>query len=74
MRGNPTNYSQKQVAKEINLKELYHLIKGRFWIVILITLLATSAGAIYSTFFTTPLYQSSTKIIIDADAEYRKTL
>ncbi|AGK52646.1 YveK family protein [Bacillus sp. 1NLA3E] len=74
MRGNPTNYSQKQVAKEINLKELYHVIKGRFWIVILITLLATSAGAIYSTFFTTPLYQSSTKIIIDADAEYRKTL
>lgn len=74
MRVNTTNYPQKQVAKEINLKELYRVIKERLWIVLLITLLATCAGMIKSVFFTTPLYESSTRIIIDADSDYRNTL
>ncbi len=74
IRVNPTKYSQKQATKEINLKEIYRVIKERLWIVVIITIIATTIGVIYNTYFTTPLYQSSTSIIIEADAEYRKTL
>lgn len=69
-----TNHTRVKMAKEINLKELYRVIKERLWIVILITLLATGIGVIKNVFFNTPLYQSSTRIIISADAEFQKTL
>lgn len=74
MRVNTTNYPQKQAVKEINLKELYRVIKERLWIVLLITLLATAAGVMKNIFFTTSLYETSTRILIEADAEYRNTL
>lgn len=63
-----------QMAKDINLKDLFHVIKKRLWIVAVITVLFTIIGGVYSTYFHTPLYQTSSRIIINADAEYRKTL
>ncbi|WP_062109511.1 YveK family protein [Bacillus niameyensis] len=69
-------YSEdRRIAKEINLKELYRVIKKRYWIVLVITVLATIAGWYYSNLNKAePLYESSTNIIIGADSEYRKTL
>ncbi|MBS4179160.1 YveK family protein [Lederbergia citrea] len=65
----------KRVAKEINLKDLYRVLKKRFWIVMVITIVTTAAGWVYSNLNQTiPLYETSTNIIIDADSEYRKTL
>ncbi|MEK3885887.1 YveK family protein [Bacillus sp. FSL K6-3431] len=65
----------KRIVKEINLKDLYRVIKKRFWLVLLITILVTTAGWFYSNLNKTELlYESSTNIIINADSEYRKTL
>jgi capsular polysaccharide biosynthesis protein len=65
----------QRVAKEINLKDLYRVIKKRFWVVFLITILATAAGWFYSSLNkTTLLYQTSTTMVINAEAGYRNTL
>ena len=51
-RVNKTNQSaENQVAKEINLKELFAVIKKRFWVVAVITVLFTVIAGVYSTFF-----------------------
>src|SRR3954470_21251412 len=72
---NKTNQSiEKPRAKEINLKELFAVIKKRFWIVVVVTVLFTLVGAVYSAFSTNLLYQSSSRIIIKASAEDRATL
>ena len=74
MSNNPnSNYEYRQPAKEINLKELFGIIKRRFWIVILITGLFILAGYL-KTLTTTPLYQASTRIIIEANQDKMKTL
>ncbi|MDQ0270920.1 YveK family protein [Cytobacillus purgationiresistens] len=62
-------------AKEINLFELYKVIKKRFWVILIFIILAGTAAFFYSTYNkTTLLYQSSTNIIIGAEAGYRNTL
>lgn len=67
--------SYKRKAKDINLKELYEVIRRRLWIVVLITVIAASLGAYYSySIKTTPQYQSSSRIIISANAGLRTTL
>ncbi|MFD0829855.1 YveK family protein [Neobacillus sp. M.A.Huq-85] len=73
------NYNQfdnggRRKAKEINLKELFLVIKSRFWIIAIITTLAGIVGFIQSNSKPVPLYSSSTNIIIGADEESRKTL
>ena len=65
---------ERPMAKEINLKDLFRVIKKRLWIVVVLTVLFTIIGGVYSTYLTTLLYHSSSRIIINADAEYRKTL
>jgi capsular polysaccharide biosynthesis protein len=61
-------------AKEINLKELFLVIKRRLWIISAVTLLAIVLGIILNNTTTVPLYQASSRIIIGADEETRKTL
>jgi capsular polysaccharide biosynthesis protein len=61
-------------VKEIDLKEHFTLIKKRIWILILITIMTTALGYVKNTYFTTPLYQSATRMIIGADIELMKTL
>ncbi|WP_106496626.1 YveK family protein [Lentibacillus sp. Marseille-P4043] len=68
---NLTKYAK---AKDINLKEYYLVIKKRIWIIIVITILTTLAGYYYSNMNNTPVYQTSTRIIIGSDSEYMKTL
>ncbi|HEY2420690.1 MAG TPA: Wzz/FepE/Etk N-terminal domain-containing protein [Neobacillus sp.] len=61
-------------AKDINLKELLLIMKSRLWIIIVISLMASLLGAFYSLKTYTPIYQSSARIIIGAEPEYRNTL
>ncbi|MGE8204553.1 YveK family protein [Heyndrickxia sp. NPDC080065] len=69
----PNNINPRKV-KEINLKELFSVIKRRFWIIIVITAITTLLGAVYSYSKNTPLYQSSARIIIGANPDDRNTL
>lgn len=68
------NNAGKKRPKEINLKELFLVIKRRFWVIAVVTVLASIIGVMLNNTPTTPLYQSSSKIIIGADEESRKTL
>jgi capsular polysaccharide biosynthesis protein len=61
-------------GKESNLKEQFFIIKSKLWILVLITLLTTTLGVLKNEFFSTPIYESSTRVIISTDPEYMKTL
>lgn len=64
-------------TKDINIREFLEIIKRRFWIIILITILATAGGYLYSNSKNqnyTPLYETSTRIIIESDEGYMSTL
>jgi capsular polysaccharide biosynthesis protein len=71
---NQNNHDSKRKAKEINLKELFQVLKRRFWVIAIITILASIVGVLQSTTSTTPLYQASSRVIVGADEESRKTL
>ncbi|MFD6507896.1 YveK family protein [Bacillus sp. NPDC060175] len=60
--------------KEINLKNLFTIIRKRIWIILLFTTLTTVAGAMYSIYVKTPLYASSARVIVQANAETMNTL
>jgi capsular polysaccharide biosynthesis protein len=68
------NNAEKKKTKEINLNELFQVIKRRFWIIVVVTALASIVGVIQSNSKPIPLYQASSRIIIGADEEARKTL
>lgn len=70
---NPSNYEGK--VKEINLKEYVDIIKKRVWIIILLTMLTTAVGYIYSK-NNTPItqYQTSTRVILEAEPNTINTL
>jgi capsular polysaccharide biosynthesis protein len=50
---------------EINLKEYFMIIKKRLWLIVLCVLLSTILTAIYSNLHYQPIYQASTKIIVN---------
>ncbi|HDR8169517.1 TPA: lipopolysaccharide biosynthesis protein [Bacillus thuringiensis] len=60
--------------KEINLKNLFTVIWKRVWILLLFTTLTTVGGALYSMYMKTPLYASSARVIVQANAETMNTL
>jgi capsular polysaccharide biosynthesis protein len=69
-----TNFKETMRGKEINVKAQIAIIKSRVWVLIIITILTTSLGIIKNEFFTTPIFETSTRLIISADSEYMKTL
>ncbi|ETI67574.1 YveK family protein [Neobacillus vireti] len=73
---NDMNNLPKRKAKDINLKELFFVIKRRFWLIIVITVITTGLGAYYNHSHSnnTPLYQTSSRIFIGANTETRNTL
>ncbi|MDP4083164.1 MAG: Wzz/FepE/Etk N-terminal domain-containing protein [Bacillota bacterium] len=71
---NQSSGFDKRKAKEINLKELFRVIKKRFWILFVFTILFTAAGILYAQSSTTKYYQTSSRVIIGANEESRKTL
>ncbi|MGG0185157.1 YveK family protein [Bacillus rhizoplanae] len=62
------------MEKEINLKNLFAVIRRRLWIIVVLTLTITLVGAAYSIFFKTPLYASSARILIPANNDTVNTL
>ncbi len=50
--------------EEINLKELYDYFKERLVLILIIVLAVVVLGSSYSIFFKTPLYQSTSKILL----------
>ncbi len=50
--------------EEINLKELYDYFKERLVLILTIVLVVVVLGSAYSIFFKTPLYQSTSKILL----------
>lgn len=61
------------MAKEINLRELFMIFKKRFWIVVIITVIATAIGYFQKNTNVASLYQTSSQIIIGANADDMKT-
>ena len=49
----------------IELRELFHILMKRIWVVILITLMATATSGIISFFVITPIYESSTQLLVN---------
>jgi capsular polysaccharide biosynthesis protein len=61
--------------KEIKVKDLFLTMKKHFWLMILITLTSTGLSGFYGIYHTTPIYQSSTEVLMPLDKpEYQKTL
>ncbi|MFC0272296.1 YveK family protein [Metabacillus herbersteinensis] len=55
------------MEETISLKELFQTIKKRLSLIIIITALATATSGIISYFVLTPIYQSSTQILINQE-------
>jgi len=67
-------YAVEENVRDINIREFFEVIKRRFWIVLLVIVIATSAGYYYSTLNESPLYQTSTRVIVETDNNYMSTL
>ncbi|PEL49032.1 YveK family protein [Bacillus toyonensis] len=53
------------MEETINLKELFHILKKRLVMILVIAFGAAIVSAIISFFFMTPIYQSSTQILVN---------
>ncbi|MEH7298977.1 YveK family protein [Neobacillus drentensis] len=69
-----TNHVEKRKPKDINLKELFQVLKRRYWIILIVMLLSSAVGVIQNNSKPISLYQSSSDIFINANPELRKTL
>lgn len=54
---------------EINLKEYLIIIKKRWWLIVLVVLVCTILTAMYTTSNYVPIYQASTKLIVNKTSE-----
>jgi capsular polysaccharide biosynthesis protein len=55
------------MEETISLKELFETIRKRLWMIIAITTVAVLVAAIISYFFLTPMYQSSTQVLVNQE-------
>jgi len=53
------------MEETISLKELFQTLRKRLSLIVLITAIATATSGIVSYFFLTPIYQSSTQILVN---------
>lgn len=53
------------MEETISLKELFQTIKKRLWLIVLLTVLATTTSGVVSYFLLTPIYQSSTQLLVN---------
>ena len=60
--------------EEINLKELFDYFKERIFIILSIILVFVLAGALYSTFLKTPLYKSTSNLLLISDGGSNNTI
>lgn len=65
---------EKRKAKEINLNEIYKVIKKRILPLLILTIIGAAAGFLQDHVTVTPLYKTSSRVIIGADDQARTTL
>ncbi|MDP4551654.1 Wzz/FepE/Etk N-terminal domain-containing protein [Alkalihalobacillus macyae] len=53
------------MEETISLKEIFEVLKKRLALILLITLLATATSGVVSYFFLTPIYETSTQILVN---------
>lgn len=56
-------YTQNQDL-EIDLKEIFYELKNNIWFIVLVTAITTISALMYSMFFITPVYTSTTSIYV----------
>ncbi|HSQ87840.1 YveK family protein, partial [Romboutsia sp.] len=57
------------MEETIDLREYFSIIKKRFWIIALITIVAASVSAGISFFVLQPVYQTNTTLIVNTDQD-----
>lgn len=62
------------VDSEIDLKEIFLILKKRLWLIILITLLTVILTAIISYYFLTPVYEASTELLVNQSESNKETI
>ena len=55
--------------EEIELKSLLQIIRKRWWAILLITIVAVAASAVYSFLIVKPIYQSNTSLYVGKNTE-----
>jgi len=65
MEVNMENIQQKVEEMDLDLREIFNIIKKRKKMIAFITLLATLASGIFSFFLITPIYDASTEILVN---------
>lgn len=63
-----------RIEKEINMRELFVVIRKRLWIALLCVALFTAFGFMYISQPVTPLYEASTRIYLQAHPDLLNTL
>lgn len=59
---------------EIDLRELYEIVKKRFWLLAAMMLLAAGASAAATRWFVIPVYESATTLIVVKEQELEQTI
>lgn len=59
--------------EELDLKDLYFMVKKRLWLVILLLLLSTITAGVVSIFVMTPEYSTYTTLMLGKPADYDST-
>lgn len=62
------------MEETISLKELFQTIKKRLWLIVLITVIATTTSGVVSYFLLTPIYQSSTQLLVNQSKSEQGTV
>lgn len=63
-----------RIPKEINIREILLVLRRRWMIVLLITLLFAALGGLYANKPEAPLYQATARIIIHSNTDFINTL
>ena len=61
------------MEETIDLRELFKIIKRKIWMIILIGLIFGIVSGVVSVFFITPMYQSSTTLIVNKENSNSET-
>ncbi|MDQ8735941.1 Wzz/FepE/Etk N-terminal domain-containing protein [Paenibacillus sp. LHD-38] len=61
--------SDKEKVKEINIKEMYTVIRKRIWLILLITIVVTVLAGLYNNRPEPPLYAASSRMIVTSSSD-----
>ena len=58
---------------EVNIKELFRYVVSKFYIVLIILVAVVVAGEVYATYLKTPMYKSTTKLVLTSSENSSST-